>query len=273
MRILSSRMSGASLVLMAILSVVPVLPGTVKAAPFGARSDDLATQSDDTPTRKRARIRLELAAAYFSQGNYPTALDEVKQVIAVDGSLSEAYELRGLIYSAMTEPKLAEESFRYALQLDGGNGSAMHNYAWMLCNQGRFAEADALFAKAVNYPKSIDTGRTTLARGVCQTKAGLLPDAEKTLQHAFELAPANPAAAYNMANVLYLRGDYDRARFYIRRVNDVAERVTPDSLWLGVRIEQKLGNAPARDELAATLRNRFPNSREAIALELGRFND
>jgi len=261
------------MMLAVILSVFSAVPTMVSAAPFGARSDDLATQSDDTPTRKRARIRLELAAAYFSQGNYPTALDEVKQVIAVDGGLSDAYELRGLIYSAMTEPKLAEESFRYALQLDGNNGSAMHNYAWMLCNLGRFAEADSLFAKAANFPKSIDPARTTLARGVCQIKAGLVPDAEKTLQRAFEMMPANPAAAYNLANVLYLRGDLERARFYIRRVNDVPEQVSPDSLWLGIRIEHKLGHVEARDELSALLRNRFPNSREAIAAELGRFND
>jgi len=273
MSIFRSRVSLTGLCAAALLSAVSSFPNLVWAAPFGAPSGDITTPSDDSPVRKRARIRLELASEYFAQGRLNTALDELKQVIAIDGQMSESYDLRGLIYDAMNEPKLAEESYKYALQLNERNGSALHNYAWSLCNRQRYSEADDYFAKAAAYPQSVDISKTLLARGVCQVRAGLLPEAEKSLQRSYELAPANPATAFNLANVLYRRGEYDRARFYIRRVNSIPEQMTSDSLWLAIRIEHRLDNMAARDELATLLRSRFPNSREVTALEMGRFND
>ena len=41
-------------------------------------SADVATQSDESESRKRARIRLELAVGYFEEGKTDIALDELK---------------------------------------------------------------------------------------------------------------------------------------------------------------------------------------------------
>lgn len=238
-----------------------------------AAGRDISTASDESELQKRARIRLELATAYYGRGQLSTALDEVKQTIALDARMPDAFELRGLIYDAMNEPGLAEESFKRALQLDERNGSVLHNYAWFLCRKQQFAAADAYFARAAELSGSVAAPKTLLARGVCQMQAGLMPEAEKTLARAYELAPSNPAIAYNLALALYQRGDYDRARFYIRRVNGMPVQANPESLWLGIRIEHKLGNLSEREELAMQLRSRFPNGRETTALELGRFDE
>ena len=104
-------------------------------------------------------------------------------------------------------------------------------------------------------------------------RAGLFAEAEKSLLSAYEINTANPATAYNLASVLLRRGELDRARFYIRRVNNVQEQVTAESLWLAARIEHRLGNLEARNELGAQMRSRFPNARETTAFELGRFDD
>lgn len=238
-----------------------------------AAGRDLTTQSDDSEVRKRARIRLELAAAYYGQGQYTTALDELKQVMNLDSGLSEAFELRGLIYDALNELGLAEESFKRALTLDARNASVLHNYGWYLCRKQRFDQADAMFARAAELPNSTLTAKTWLARGVCQLQAGSAAEAEKSLQHAYELEPGNPATAYNLALVLYRKGDFERARFHIRRVNNVSERANAESLWLGIRIENKLGNVNGRDELASQLRSRFNDTREGTRLELGQYDE
>jgi type IV pilus assembly protein PilF len=73
--------------------------------------------------------------------------------------------------------------------------------------------------------------------------------------------------------VLYRRGELERARFYVRRVNSTAALATAESLWLAVRIENRLGNLNGRDELGNQLRSRFPTARETNALELGRFDE
>ncbi|MEK8085084.1 type IV pilus biogenesis/stability protein PilW [Aquabacterium sp. A3] len=234
---------------------------------------DLPTASDDSEVRRRARIRLELAATYYAKGQFTTALDEVKQAESIDPRLAATHEMRALIYDALGDAGRAESAYRQALDLEPSNGSVMHNYAWFLCNQSRFAEADGLFERALRFPQSMDASRTWLARGVCQMRAGLFAEAEKSLLSAYEINTANPATAYNLASVLLRRGELDRARFYIRRVNNVQEQVTAESLWLAARIEHRLGNLEARNELGAQMRSRFPNARETTAFELGRFDD
>lgn len=257
------------------------LPPSYQVAQLGNNSPtvssaagrDLSTASDETDLQKRARIRMELALGYYGRGQLNTALDEVKQAIALDDRSPDAFELRGLIYDAMNEPRLAEESFKRALQFDERNGSVLHNYAWFLCRRQQYAAADAYFVRATELAITAATPKAFLARGVCQMQAGLLPDAEKNLLRSYELAPSNPATAFNLALVFYRKGDYERARFYIRRVNGIPEQANPESLWLGIRIENKLGNMNERAELASQLRSRFPNGREVTALELGRFDD
>lgn len=236
-------------------------------------SRDLPTQSDETEVRKRARIRMELATTYYAQGQFTTALDELKQAEAIDPSMPAAAELRGLIYDAMGEKKLADASFKRALRLNSKDGSVLHNYAWFLCRDGQYAAADALFEQAIALPQTIATPKAMLARGVCQLNAGLLPDAEKSLLKSYEFDPSNPATAYNLALVQYRRGELDRARFYIRRVNANPAQVTAASLWLAIRIEHRLGNQGAQDEFAEQLRAKFVGSQEATALELGRFDE
>jgi type IV pilus assembly protein PilF len=114
--------------------------GTQSSAPIG-NTKELPTASDETDTQKRARIRLELASGYYSQGQMTTALDELKQALAIDPNLPHAYNLRGLIYSNLSEYQLAEESFRRALQMDPRDADVMHNYGWFLCQRKRFPES------------------------------------------------------------------------------------------------------------------------------------
>ena len=65
--------------------------------------------------------------------------------------------------------------------------------------------------------------RTLLAQGVCQARAGQNADAERTLMRAYELDATNPVVAVNLSEVLLRRGEYERARFYVRRVNSLPD--------------------------------------------------
>ncbi|NIC43439.1 tetratricopeptide repeat protein, partial [Aquabacterium sp. A08] len=102
---------------------------------------DLVTESDEPLARKRARVRLELAAGYFEQGQMPVALDEVKQALQIDPGYADAYNLRALIYMRLNEPRLAEDSFAQALRLAPRDGDTLHNLGWMYCQDGRHADA------------------------------------------------------------------------------------------------------------------------------------
>jgi len=98
---------------------------------------DLMTASDETEQHRRARLRLELASAYFEQGQIKVALDEIKQSLVIDPAFVEAYNLRGLVYMRLNEMPLAEDSFRRAQNLNPQDASVAHNYGWLLCQQAR----------------------------------------------------------------------------------------------------------------------------------------
>lgn len=231
------------------------------------------TESDQSDAEKRARVRLELAGLYLGRGQANTALDEVKRAIAAKPDMPEAYSLQGLVYGAMGEQVLAEQSFQRALQLSPRDGDTMHNYGWFLCQQRRYADADVQFGNAIQQTSYRETVRTLLAQGVCQARAGRWPEAERTLSRSYELDPGNPVTAYNLSDLLLQRGEFERARFYIGRVNSVPDTATAQSLWLAVRIERKLGNTQAMQDIGRQLRARFPQSGEAQQLELGRFDE
>jgi type IV pilus assembly protein PilF len=234
---------------------------------------DRVTASDEPEAQKRARARMELASAYFGRGQITTALDQVKMAIVADPLYGEAFNLRGLIYSNLGDVVLAEESFRRALQLNARDADAMHNYGWFLCQHKRYADSAAQFNQALAVPQYRGTSRTLLAYGVCQAFAGQLADADATLSKAYELDPSNPFTGTNLSEVLYKRGEYERARFYIRRVNALPDVANAQTLWLAARIEHKLGNQQGALEFGNQIRNRFPNAREAAAFSRGAFDE
>jgi type IV pilus assembly protein PilF len=239
----------------------------------GDGAPDRLTSSDESAGARRAAVRLELASAYFSRGQFTTALDEVKQAIQAEPNLPQAYNLRGLIYAALGDVVIAEESFRKSLQLSPRDGDTMHNLGWFLCQQGRYPEASSFFTQTLEQTQYLGVSRTLLARGVCEARSGQWVEAEATLKRAYDAEPANPAIAVNLSQVLYQRADYERARFYIRRVNGAAEQANAQTLWLAARIEVKLGNRQAASGFGQQLREKFPQSRESSAFERGTFDE
>jgi len=234
---------------------------------------DIRTASDMTQADRLARVRLELASGYFSRGQNETALDEVKQAIAVRPDMAEAYSLRGLIYASMGELALAEQSFERGLQLNPRDADAMHNYGWFLCQQRRYADADQQFDRALAVPQYREVPRSLLAKGVCLARDKRWAEAEKTLTRSYEMDPANPATAYSLGEVLVQLNEYERARFYLRRVNAQPATSNAQSLWLAARIEHQLGNPGGARDLGEQLQRRYPRSAEATKFDRGQWND
>jgi len=178
------------------------------------------TDFDEPETRKRARIRLTLASNYFEQGQTSVALDEIKQALAADPAYAPAYVLRGMVYMRLQNSVLAEDSFQRALQINPRDGDALHNYGWFACEAGRHAQAIELFDRALASANYGARATTHLAKGICQVRANQLTEAEASFSKSYELDAANPITGYNLAALLFQRGETTRAQFYIRRLNN-----------------------------------------------------
>lgn len=246
--------------------------GQQNASSVGSGKSDLVTESDEPESRRRARLRLELATGYFEQGQTNVALDELKQALNADPSFADAYNLRGLVYMRLNDIPLAEESFRRALVLNPRDAGVAHNYGWLLCQQARYRESFPLFAQAIANPTYGGQAKSLMAQGICQARAGQKSEAEQSLTRAYQVDAGNPVIGYNLANLLYERGELPRAQFYIRRLNN-SELANAETLWLGVKIEQRLNNREAMSQLGDQLKKRYGQSREAGFYDKGAFNE
>lgn len=239
---------------------------------FRSSAGDIMTASDEPEARKRARIRLELALGYFEQGQTTVALDELKQSLAIDPAFAPAHNLRGLIYMRLNDLRTAEEGFRRALQLSPRDPGVMHNLAWLLCQQSRWPEAFQRFEQTLSDPQYMERAKTFRALGLCQARAGLPVEAERSLMQSFEYDAGNPVTSFNLASLLYQRGEFVRSRFYLRRLNN-GDLANAETLWLGIKVERALDNREAVLQLSAQLTKRFPQARETAAFERGAFDE
>ena len=261
---LAGRRTGAAVALVGVVLLLMACAGPGNA--------DLTTASDDTDARRRARVYLDLAVSYLEQGKNTYALDAVKQSLALDSSMYEAHDLRALTYMRMNEPTLAEGGFRQALALQPKAATVQHNYGWFLCQQGRFNEAMGMFSAALAHPTYDTKAKTWMTQGLCQAKAGQVANAEKSLIKANQLEPGNPVVSYNLALRLYAQADYSRAASYISPLN-ASNLANAESLWLGIRVARKAGDALQVNALSNTLRQRFAQSKEVGLLDKGQFDE
>lgn len=255
-----------------LFMVVALLSGCVSQPVTPAKGADIQTTSDEPDSRRRARIRLELALGYFNNGQTNVALDEIKQSIQIDPSFFEAHNLRGLVYMRLNDWALAEESFQKALSLNPRAAAVQHNYGWLLCKQRRYAESDRYFMQALDNPTYFDRAKTWMTSGLCQMEGGQRKNAENALLRSFEMDPNNPIVAYNLALLFFQNAEYARSQFYLRRLNN-SELANAESLWLAVKVERALNNPSAVALLGEQLKKRFPNAKETISYERGAFND
>jgi type IV pilus assembly protein PilF len=233
---------------------------------------EIVTDSDESDQRKRARIRVELALGYFQQGKTNIALDEIKLAIAADPTFSDAYSLRGLVYMALNDFGFAEESFNKALSIRQKDPNVLHNLGWLKCQQAAYGSALIFFEQALADPAYMERAKTLMAQGLCQVKAGMLTEAESSFLKSYEYDAANPVTGYNLSRLLFQKSELNRAQFYIRRLNNT-EFANAESLWLGIKVERKMGNLQAVEQLASQLEKRFSQSPEAASFRKGAFDE
>jgi type IV pilus assembly protein PilF len=166
----------------------------------------------------------------------------------------------------------AAGSFDRALALNPQDADAAHNYAWLLCQQSQYAASDKLFAQAIANPRYGDSAKSWMVQGLCQLRSGQPAAAEASLIKSYALDAVNPVTGYNLARLLFERGEFQPAQPYMQQLNK-GPLANAETLWLGIQIEQQLKNTLAVAALAEQLRNRFGQSRELIAYDKGAFHD
>jgi type IV pilus assembly protein PilF len=250
----------------------------IKEMPTSPPSGRIMVPETDAPQAKpadpkyRAKIHTELAAAYYQAGNPAVALEEVRIALEADPGHVQAYSVRGLVYAQLKEVAKAEEDFQRALKIAPKNPDINNNYGWFLCETGQPRQSIQYFLNAVKDPL-YETPEVGYANaGKCALRAGDMDGAQEYLLQALRVAKSQvPETRYQLANVFYLRGNLDESKIFLNEAVKAMEPPTPEALWLGIRLERKLGNKAGEGSYASQLRSRYPTSKEYQLFLKGNF--
>ncbi len=252
------------------LGVLSVLP--VHAQQYQFNNNSGSQEQKTTDPRNRARIHTELAALYFQAGSYAVALDELQIALNADSSYYQAYSIRGLVRTALKENDKAESDFRRALDMAPNDPEVNNNYGWYLCETGKERQSIAYFLNALKSPLYETPDRAYTNAGSCALKAGDLDGAQNYLLKALQMSQDGAMQArYELSKVFYRRGILEESRIYLNDALKMMEPPTAEALWLGLRVERKLGNRAAEGSFASQLRSRYPSSAEYQEFLKGNF--
>ena len=231
---------------------------------LGCAAKDTKPPPVETPI-KNPKANVEAALRHLQEENPQLALNEVLAALNIDSQYVDAYSVAGQIYEAYGQAELAEKYYRRAIELAPQSASVYLDFGKFLCNQQRFKEAEEnfLIVAAHKEDRATEVGYTNA--GLCAMK---IPDLDRGAQYFRAALDANPKMAvpyYQLARINFEKQRYPQAQRYLQSYLFYGDH-TPKSLWLGINIEQALGNTQKRQQYIMLLRDRFPKSEEALKL-------
>lgn len=209
-----------------------------------------------------AELNYQLGARYFHNGKYELARDRLKLAVKLNPNLALAYTTLGLTYERLDNPRLAGEAYDEALDIAPRDHGVQNTYAVFLCRQGRFDDAAVHFKKAAEMADNDDAEVTLTNAGVCMMQRPDYVKAEAFFRKALEARPNYGEALLQMCALKHEMQDNLIARAFLQRYLS-SNKATPDVLYLGVQIEEQLGDQRARTEFSDWILRDFPGSMEA----------
>ena len=213
-------------------------------------------------TNQIASANLKLATAYFENGQYEKSLEKLKRALEADKRYSPTHNMLGLLYQRLDQPALAGRYFEESVRLDPYNSQSLNNYGQFLCQLGKYEEAEKAFMKALENPLYEKPEIAYTNAAFCAQKSDDYRKAITYYRKALEFQPKMPLALINMAKLSFEADNFLSARAYIQRYMELVTH-SPQTLWLAIRVEKKLGDEDALSSYGLLLRNKFSDSEEA----------
>ncbi len=235
-----------------------ILLTTVVLLAACASTDD----KDEKEARKAAETNTALGRGYMDRGQYEIALEKLKRAVAFDKTYAPAHTLLGVLYETIGETEDAGREYKLAVHYAPENGEVNNNYGAWLCATGKREQADEYFITAVDDPFYPTPAIALSNAGNCALAQGDLDKAETFLRQSLDYDNKLGSSLLPMAEVSYRNGSYLTARAFLQRYEAVAE-MDEESLYLGYRIESRLGDEASAERYRIELIEQHPGSDQA----------
>ncbi len=227
------------------------------AARADADGGDRPRKVEDEMTRT-GLANLRLAQTYLGAGKLDLALDRADRAVTSDPGSPDVQLVLGMIRDRLGDPARAGAHFARAVKLGPTLGYVLNaNGAW-LCENGKVADADAMFVRAIRDPFYAQKEQAFFNAGKCALRAGDLPKAEGYLREGLAVAPESPRLLEQMAQVKFRQGEWFAARAFFQR-RDALGNPGGEMLDLAARIEAGAGDAVAAERYRARLKQQYPD--------------
>lgn len=230
----------------------------------------VSQQAAVNEAQQRAKVHTELGALYLQRGNYAVALDEAKVALESDPGYAPAHNLMGLTYMQLREERPAEKSFELALSLAPTDPEINNSFGWFLCQSGREQRSMQYFHNAIKSPLYATPAMPYTNAGICALRLKDDAAAEDYFTKALRLDGRNQRAIFFLADIAYRHGRFGVTRLHLTELHKIIDP-SPESLWLALRTERKLGDRTAEARYAAQLQRQFPAAPEAQKLVQGQY--
>lgn len=246
-----------------------VLGIAVLLAGCAGGSADTGMASD---VQARIDARLALAKAYYADGKYAIALQEVEQVLQLAPRHADALSLRGLAQWQLSEPEQALESLQRALRAEPDSPAVQNNLGWMMCESKKPEQGMVYLDRALSHRRYASPANAAMNAGRCSLRLGDPLRAESYFQRALQAEPALVPAHAQLARLAVMRGDYTAARARMLTVLGSGQ-ASADDYATAVDIERQLGDLTVERSLVLQWQRRFPDSPQLRAYQRGQTDE
>ena len=208
---------------------------------------------------RRTEIRMQLATAYYSEGQYATALSELDQALQIGERKADVLGLRGLVLMQLGDADAAAKNLQQALQTEPDNPSLLNNMGWFLCETGQTERALPLFDRAIASKSYQSPAKAMMNAGRCSMKLGRRTQAEEYFRRALQADPDQLGAHSSLGKLAFEAHDLKRAKRHLLLVI-ASGRAMPEDFSIAMAIERQLGDKLGEESIARQWRKRFPDA-------------
>lgn len=209
-----------------------------------------------------AELNYQLGARYYRNGQYELSRDRLLSSIEMDPKNAVAHYTLALAYEKLENLRLATASYEEAVRIAPRDFNVQNAYAIFLCNQKQYDKAREHFDRAIETEINDNAEITMTNAGVCMMQKPDAAAAESYFRQALNTKSNYGEALIQLCLMKFSTEDYLAARAFLQRyLSGNAPSATV--LFLGVRIEEELGDDRARTDFSNQILREFPQSPEA----------
>ena len=210
-------------------------------------------------------INSRLGLGYLKRGQYKRAMGKLDKAIRYDEDNASAYHYKAEVYRRLEEPEKAEEFFAKAIELAPEDQLIQNNYGVFLCDKGQYDKAIKIFKKPLKDPFYNNKANIHENIGLCRLRQGNINAAQDAFKEALKINPRMPKSLIKLSQIRFDAGLKKESYRLFGQYTSISQH-TPESLWLGILLENERGAKNTVASYKVKLKGKYPDSKQTKLL-------